>query len=880
MKKLLNLSLLLTLFAFCISFTGCEKEGTGDFALSIKAVGPDYVDVFVTAPEKMEMAYIVSDEAQLVTPAVLFNTGTVIEVSPGETVRIDENIVTKTHYNLYAVGKVNGAYTEKIALEFTTKDYNFSETITIVDTYYDGFKVHVTIPEEVKKRGNVLRYGYLSQAMYNKTRKLYGTIDVERLIENGNIYGRYIKNDSTLVYNAANCVEIDPTDGSELDLHDDIFPDEPGVFMVGEFRWASSKQEIEDEIKYSGWGPSYIIPLFDWNTLEWTGEFSKMTFRAKAPNELDADFDIEVYDVGQLDATIYFNPDEDVYQYMCMVLDDNTYAAMVDLCGGEENIQWFVASTLGYFEGATMFRGPIELSVVSEFMTEPLAKGTHYNILVNAWGDAKGTSQKFIRSEFTTKQATKPRPVVEVTAVQDGNPYLATFNIKAGKDKDGNVQPIVGAYFGANYARDFQLLFNQGATYETLLKGNYSFTPDELAMINTEEGYNYSVYTLDGETTRMAVYGCNEEYTFNEVDPSEEDVASGIARGWADYKAPYAEGPGEVSAYRSVLDKVEGVWTASATLQAKQKVGEDENGDPVYEKYNLEHKSRIDISASIPELPMPMPDSVYTLYAGKPTAEVDGMYEELQLLTEQFSEARLAPYSRILCTGFLDFDYHKTMGRNDLRLPYDLFVARDYVSVDVAQIIYDFGPKWFMEVQEDGSVIVPMDSYYLPPMHNWPGYPFYVGANSSTYAFYDANETYPGFPVEISEDGNKIVIKPMVIEGETYYMNALGLSNDAIMSNSVELVAPVISEITLTRGWTEPETKVIAKPEVMSVPLRNPDGSQTVAPVKYNIRSMTDFGQPVIYQKADDICVMTEEKLDRMMTREVEKLFNTSSTNE
>lgn len=879
MKKLLNLSLLLTLFAFCVSFSGCTKEGHGDFALSIKEIGPDYVDIFVTAPSSMEMAYVVSEEPQLVTPAVIFNTGEVLTVEPAQVIRVNKGIVTNTSYHFYAVGKVGDAYTDRIALEFTTKEYDFSETVKIVETYYDGFKVHVTVPEEVKERGNVLRYGYLNQAIYNKTTKMYGTIDVERLITNGNIYGRYIKNDSTMVYNTDNCYETLPS-GEELDLHDDIFPNEPGIFMVGEFRWANSKEEVEAEIGMSGWGPSYIIPLYDWSTDKWTGEFEKVSFRSTPPTELDAEFDIEVYDVGQLDATIYFNPDDNVYQYMCMVLDDNTYATMVDLCGGEENIQWFIASTAGYFEGATMFRGPIEISVVSEFMTEPLAKGTHYNILVNAWGDAQGTTQKFIRSEFTTKQATQPRPVIEVTAVQDGNPYLATFNIKAGKDKNGNVQPISGAYYAANYAREFQLMFNQDYTYETLLKGNYSFSSDELALINSEAGYNYSVFTLDGETTRMAVYGCNAEYTFNEVDPSDEDVAAGIARGWADYKAPYAEGPGEVAAYSSVLAKVAGEWTAAATLQAKQQVGLDANGDPVYEHYNLEHKSRVELSGSLPELPMPMPDSVYTIYAGKSTDEVDGMYEELQLLTEQFSEARLAPYSRILCSGFVDFDYHKTVGRNDWKSPYDLFVARDYTSVDVAQIIYDFGPKWFMEVQEDGSVIVPFSSYYLPPMHNWPGYPFYVGAYSSANAFYDANETYPGFPVEISEDGNTIVIKPMVIEGVTYYMNSLGLSQDALMSGTVEIVAPVISEITLTRGWTEPKSKVAAKPEVMSVPLRNPDGSQTVAPVKYNVRSMTDLGQPVKYQKAEDICVMTEEKLDRMMTREVEKLFNISNTNE
>ena len=41
MKKLLKVSFWATLFAFCLSFVGCQKEGVGDFSLSIKEVGAE-----------------------------------------------------------------------------------------------------------------------------------------------------------------------------------------------------------------------------------------------------------------------------------------------------------------------------------------------------------------------------------------------------------------------------------------------------------------------------------------------------------------------------------------------------------------------------------------------------------------------------------------------------------------------------------------------------------------------------------------------------------------------------------------------------------------------------------------------------------------------
>jgi hypothetical protein len=176
-------------------------------------------------------------------------------------------------------------------------------------------------------------------------------------------------------------------------------------------------------------------------------------------------------------------------------------------------------------------------------------------------------------------------------------------------------------------------------------------------------------------------------------------------------------------------------------------------------------------------------------------------------------------------------------------------------------LIYDFGPKWFMEVLEDGRVIVPFNSTYMPPMHNWPGYPFYVGAVAGEYAVIDATQEIPGFPVEISADGNTITVKPIVAGGENCYMNAVGMS-----PNGLEIIATVVSEIVLTRGWTEPEqpaTAFVAAPSKVQAVTMNGKAVSKL-PKRSIIKSMTDLKvEPRREYKVDETPnVVTKEMVD------------------
>lgn len=879
MKSLFKkLSFIAIFGAFCGFATSCGPQETpsgvtgDDFAIEVKEVGADYVDILVSAPSSLEMAYMVTEEPVLTTPAVLFKEGgkgTIITVNHGDVVRIKNGVVQDTEYNLYACAKLSAMeYSPIINVTFKTKKYEFNETVTVVETYYDGYKVHVAVPEEVKAKGHVLRYGSTSLAMYNKATQLYGTSDVDRLIGNGNVYGRYIKNDSTLVFNNENIYErnpdgsfyVDPETGEMWDIHDPIAPGEPCVFLLGEFAWASSSQEIEDKIGVAGWNPAYIIPMYDFRTDTWTGEFKKTEFRAKEPALLDAEINIEVSDISPIDANIYIDVDDNVYQYIYAVMDMNTYNSMVSLCGDNEDyVQWFLTSYLAVFElGCEAQYGDLEINAASHFL-EPLAAGEDYVIVLTALGNAEGSTQKFVKKEFTAAKATKPRPVIEVTPVPSDDPYLATFNIKAGKDSKGNVQHIMGAYYGANYAREWQLMFNQKYTYETILKGNYAFGADELAQINSEEGLNFSVYTLDGETTRMAVYGYNDEYTFNQVDPASV----------ADYTSPYAPAKPSVAGYDALVAQLEGEWTATATMKANMLIDGTEDQ---YDTYLVEHSSKVVLSGSVAGVPNPVPESTYALYSGMSRDEVDGMLEELDLLCETFTENRLVNQNRILASGFIDFDYHKNPGRLDWRSPFDLFVANDYSSVDIPQLLYDFGPKWYLEVLEDGSVIVPFSSTLMPPMHGWPGYPYYVGAyDGSQYGFYDANEDYPGFPVEVSQD--KIVIKPMEINGSKYYMNAFGFSQDAVAAGSADVI-PVVSEIVLTRGWTAPANTSSVKPASVRAAVQTIDGAPAAMPVARKVKSMTKFVEPHKYNVDEQANFITFEKFDQVMTDAVNKYYN------
>jgi hypothetical protein len=183
--------------------------------------------------------------------------------------------------------------------------------------------------------------------------------------------------------------------------------------------------------------------------------------------------------------------------------------------------------------------------------------------------------------------------------------------------------------------------------------------------------------------------------------------------------------------------------------------------------------------------------------------EVDALWSQFKQLAESFTVNRLMNQNRLLCTGWLDDDSY---GRLTARTPYDLFVAKDYSSVDVSSIYNDFGPKWYIEAvkDENGNVklIAPVDANLLPPTSAW-SVPFYMAAMEpkNYYTF-----TYPQvegelfFPIEYDAQKDEITIKPFVYADVEYFPNIIGIDSQ---TGGTILENPVISEVVLTRGWEE-----------------------------------------------------------------------------
>ena len=95
MNKFLNKLPVIGLIAvMCSIMSGCKPTDKNPFSVKIHEVGPGYVEVQVTAPNPVQIAYIVDTKEQLMNnPAVMFTKGDVVNVKPDDVIRIDSLLI-------------------------------------------------------------------------------------------------------------------------------------------------------------------------------------------------------------------------------------------------------------------------------------------------------------------------------------------------------------------------------------------------------------------------------------------------------------------------------------------------------------------------------------------------------------------------------------------------------------------------------------------------------------------------------------------------------------------------------------------------------------------------------------------------------------------
>lgn len=639
-----------------------------------------------------------------------------------------------------------------------------------------------------------------------------------------------------------------------------IVPGEPIVYLAGEFEWmqepwyylhgeerdaAIRKYLLESntpDLNYgdyvvngfyypAGRGPGYYLPCIDstrfWNIVgsssatkstgeitdldlsspidvAWTGAFERKVFRTRVPDVLDANIKVEIEDLRSVDATVRIVPDENIYRYIFTILDDSSYKHMLKLLDEhEEYVQWAVTSyfasvmfgSMGVVAGNGETSAPIAEIVLSEYFLS-VPSQTKFHVLVTGMSGEIGSPQCFHHSTFSTPAKMKTTgPEIEVTALPDkATPYAAAFNVKCVSTSSN---PCVRCYYGAAYYEEWVADVNSGWTYEMGGTTNL-FTEDELQQINSAEGYDMYIPSIDGKTTRLVVIGFNDENVSNDID-SYEDVLSHPAVD--DCTTPYAEA--EDIRYNPLLDNglLDGEWTLTATVV--------NNGIPQVQKSKVSIKNALVEGVDYPKN---LPDSVVALYKDLTKwteEEIFGLYDEFKYQVGVYNEKRLRNQNKLLLEGWMDND---SEGRLSLITPWDMFISRTISTVNVDQMFTDFGPKMYITVNKDNQgkdlLSITADKYFASPVANW-SIPFYMAGyanhetNNTIFYFGNAAGEFQApleFAVEMSDDKNTLTIKGFEHNGAVYYPNVIGV--DPKSSPGYVFDKPIISDVVLTRGWT------------------------------------------------------------------------------
>ena len=890
--------------------------------VTVASVAETTAELSVKAENVVEVAYVVSDEmSDFNSAAVIFATGKKVEKDQTKIVLTDLE-ANKEYWVYFAANIDNTSYSNIVEVSFTTVNYQFNKMLTLIDTEHMGYKVRITVPDEVRNEPEkyAIRYNFASLLDV-----LLAKYEMERpwamnLLENAHgCRGWQETTRDTTVYinpwneyrqNPDGSYYIDPTDDQMVPIHNPIAPNEPYLFTAGQYRyghidelgWGWSYGSDDKDTGYyiplwdqDGWVAEYgVVPsksnlVFDpvtgyidtgeekyWNDNSFgkNGTIQSLFFFTKAPELLETDFEVIVEDVTPVNAKISFLTDEKTYVYSYVICNDATYKTMVNdlLLGYEDWLQWFVCSYYGMFHlQFPSYQGNTTISA-SDYNNAPLASENLYHILVTVTGDENGSAQKFIHETFETTAKVMGTPVIEVTPVEDNqNEYFAKFNIKA-PNKD-----IARAAYAADYKREFLFEANSDVKYPALCQN--LFSEDDIAAINSDEGLEIQINSTDGQIVRLAVLGYNIEETPNDLYSPEK--AGKACSAVADCRTKLLDMVPHVNS--PLFNTLEGQWTATAKVMIREY---DKNNN--IQEYTKTKTANIEILQSIPT--PALTQDVYDIYSayGYDETATNAFYDDFKREAGIFNDYRLTYRNRLLCLGWFDEDpYYPTASRLALADPFDLFINSQYSCIDNAQIFYDFGPKWYLEIDANGNVTLPFDQWETPPMSFWQRTVFFMGAYN-----YEQNHGYRGetissregnegevimpaeFPVEVVNNDKfiiKSVMAPLYDEADAklypHYPNAIGGWGAA----DAQILRPIVSEITFTRGWTKTAGQTNAAKPANYVQPAITGGTATPVIVK-SMTPIKNIEVPVFEQK--EMYVLTEDMLKSSIPSYLDKKYN------
>ncbi len=774
----------------------------------VGAVDATTAEIKLYAENVSRIAYVVStaeDAEKEEAPSIqrIFATGKNMALESGNNLLTVTALSPNTDYVVYIAGEIAviEEYMEELITVNGIKTTDFAQDVTVRDIHYRGFTVDVRVDPKVKEQNHMIKWITSDLYMYSMNNK---ATDASLMNTHDTAWGGMnIFNESrSIIVDEEHSYVYDEQENSVYNYFEVLVPGQPQVFLLGEFR----RGELPD----SGWPLGYYRPMCDYDTYQldqaknpgqkldeapyWTGFYQHMMVQVQEPEPLPEDLiDVKII-TDPADALIRVSADKSIDLVSVMVLSELEYNTVISRIQ-PEHFQWFATSMIASFEGFARQIDPYDSeyglqgqfqTAISEFLTNVPRESKFWVYVVGMRGDVDGDgyldgNEQVCKSfEFYLPQPTKPAPKLEVTALEATSPFEIAFNIKC-PTKDATSGCSI-----ANYEKEW--LRERKNAQELLDLYGIPFSTVELLQINSDEGLTITYTSRPNEKTYLAAMIANEEGTETYSDAV-------IAQSLLEPAAERVES--------ELFESLKGEWTASATVGYGLYNEETEE----YDQFTETHTSQVTIGDfSYPE---ELYEKDYQTFErhGISREDAAAYYQEFKAAAKTFNDNTRAQ-NRILMNGF-DFggDIVPYLEYAD---PYSLFVAENYNGYTSEMPIYDFGPKWFLEVAADGTVTAPFNVNYFTPMASW--YTSYGAIYESHFIAFDPINSVPvsymgdqwgnavngHFPVEISEDGNTITVKPLVYSDISYYPNAALYYGGGQYSMSLK----VISEITLTRNTT------------------------------------------------------------------------------
>lgn len=809
-----------------------------EYALEIetKEIGATTVSFTINTKGISKVHYFVDEGASLTATELLI-------VSKGKEIKIDEDgtfVQTISGFQankLYAVhfaGTKNddSFYGEPIKVEFTTA--NFEGEITFFDVEQRSFKVHVNFPEDVKERGNVLKWG-ICDAMIYKTIGIHADA-----LNRHDTMGTYFDDTKTFTFDNSEENSYPIRDGKpdyDAWLYESIVPGQPTYFMLGEFEYVKEGelgydyQDKDGDWLYgdytAGWHePGWYHALFDYYNYSggnemfgggphdpklqsvpmgtsplaeeiftdqheyWSGYYRVFRLRTALPEKLDGHIEIDDSGLKPNGGIIRLTPSENVGVFLAGIFTDETWEIFLNSLPDREpeTIQWGLTTRMAFqSHGVIQLSGDTDLNPNDIWLYPDT--DTRYRLVLVGMGEEldendmpTGEKQFYQEHFYRLPKPTKGAPTLSIKAIdapagEESSPYELWYNIRC---TSGDAVRVKYAY-DVKHAWDQALM---SYSVSEIINMGQEFSSQEMVYINSESGYSFKFTQLQPDKT----YGLGVMVWNDEGTPS-------TAR-YVESSTSAEELPDRSES--SLFSELQGDWMISAdyiyTVHSNE-TGEDKVvterretpvhiGDLVFDRRFIT-------------------DAVYDRFAtstrNKMTAEqVDAQLDQIDEIFASYNE-KTRNYNRLSCQGYDLYPippYYSNSATAYLS-PETLFVAAaadSYTYIDAAGLLYDFGPKWYLEIDAAGNVTVPFNVLTMDPSMGYSGL-YMMGVNSTNLQGMGMIITVDGqtghFPVQISDDKNTITIKPLELNGEKYYPHLVTL--DGACSAFIQ------SDITLRR---------------------------------------------------------------------------------